>query len=593
MWLTVVLLLCSQFILGAANQALTFDADCDGQDIFDAVDVALRHYNDEKQDGNQFILHRITEARTRPENDGGTHNFVKYEIYESSCAVKSGKVWQECDYKRSEAETGVCSAHVLINKELKINDVILQNCSIIPVEVPVTASYYPCLGCWKPIDFNSAELLRIVKNAIETMNRIGSHPFHFDLEEMKAASSQVVGGWNYKMEYTVRQTNCSKSELPDLTPQCKIDTNGLSGNCETKVFVTPFDIIQDVFQICKTDTGFCLSCLNAVDPLDPELLDLLRQVMDEYNSDNNHTNLYNFFSVGSATKQGLVEKMYQVSFEIQETNCSKSVYAILGDECQLNNSSNTFNCDVKFNVTNKAIKVRSSPRCFPARIRRIAGLSPFRSIPMRQVRHTQGQGQSKGQGHGPNHKEDHKHGKKDKKDKGSSKHDHKKGDSSEESKEHDRRKTAVTVKPIVHEIPQVPKTTSQTAEVLVTTQQSQNSGHVLGESATPSIQGDNGLPLFPHIPVAEDQGHFPNIHEDLLLDLPEPAASTAPKCPGKLWKPIIFNPTLPALPTLQPLTFEDLQIATEDITTPAALGTEKRGSATPPQSPLFSDEDLL
>ncbi|XP_075426774.1 T-kininogen 2-like [Ascaphus truei] len=563
---SVVLLLCSQFILGAANQALTFDADCDGQDIFHAVDVALSHYNDEKQDGNQFILHRITEARTRPENDGGTHNFVKYEIYESSCAVKSDKVWQECDYKRSEAQTGACSAHVLINKQLKINDVILQNCSYIAVEDPVTYSSYACRGCWKPIDINSVELLHIVKYAIETMNRIGSHPFHFDLEEMKNASSQVVRGWNYKMVYTVRQTNCSKSELPDLTPKCKLDTNGFSGYCETKVYIGPGDIIKVVSQICKTDTGFCLSCRTEVDPHDPELRDLLRQVIDEYNSDNNHTNLYNIFSVGRATKEGFGGTMYDVSFTIKETNCTKSVYAILGDECQISESSVILSCNVKFNVTNKATKVRSSPRCFPVRasqtslqiregeLLRIPGLSPFRTaskIPNHQVRHAQGHGQSRGQGHGPNHKEEHK--------------------------------------PLVHEIPQVPKTTSQTAEVLVTPQQSQNSGHVLEESATPSIQGDNGPPIFPHIPkVAQDQGNVPNSHEDVLLDLPE-----APKCPGKPWKSIKFNPTLPALPTLQPLTFEDRQIATEDITTPAAPGTEKRGSATPPQSLLFSDEDLL
>ncbi|XP_075426782.1 kininogen-1-like isoform X3 [Ascaphus truei] len=364
MWLTVVLLLCSQFILGAANQALTFDADCDGQDIFDAVDVALRHYNDEKQDDNQFILHRITEARTRPENDGGTHYFVKYEIYESSCAVKSGKVWQECDYKRSEAETGACSAHVLINKELKINDVIFQNCSYIAILDPLTYSYYPCRGCWKPIDFNSVELLRIVKNAIETMTWIGSHPFHFDLEEMKNASRQVVCGWNYKMVYTVRQTNCSKSEVPDLTPQCKIDTNGISGNCETTAYIGPNHFIQVISQICKTDTGFCLFCRTEVDPNDPELRDLLRQVIDEYNSDNNHTNLYNIFSVGRAKKEGLGGTMYDVSFTMKETNCTKSVYAILEDECQISESSSTFDCDVKFNVTNKAIKVHSIPQCF-------------------------------------------------------------------------------------------------------------------------------------------------------------------------------------------------------------------------------------
>ncbi|KAG8429760.1 hypothetical protein GDO86_019291, partial [Hymenochirus boettgeri] len=314
---------------------LLIDADCNDQNIFNVVDKALRHYNNELKDGNQFVLYRITEARLKHENDLKVHNFVEYQIHEGSCDVGSGKVWQDCHFKESEPKVGRCSAHVVVYQDIKSTEVISQNCSDLEVEPPVTAEQYACLGCFIYLKNDNEELLPLIKAANEEMNKQSNHPFYFDLQKIVTAKRQVVSGWNYELNYQLGQTNCSKTIHSNMSlDECTLDTNGQTALCKTSIFVNQHHEIKGIRLQCYTENEFCLSCPNAVHKEDPELLDLLSQVIDDYNSDStvNQTSLYKFVKVNDATKQ---EKMYTVSFDIQQTNCSKSDYNILGGECQL------------------------------------------------------------------------------------------------------------------------------------------------------------------------------------------------------------------------------------------------------------------
>ncbi|KAM4695429.1 T-kininogen 1-like [Discoglossus pictus] len=591
------LLLCSNFLLCAANQALLLEADCDDQKIFDVVDLALRDYNAKKEYGNQFVLYRITEAKIKPEYDGATRYFVGYQVREGSCEVQSGKQWQECDFNPSTEGLITCSAQVFINKELNISNIDSQDCQPVQVEAPVTTQHFSCLGCYQPINTNSNEVLRLIEAAIEKMNALGSHPFLFNLDTIKTAERQVVHGWNYKIGYTVRQTNCSKSLFNNVSSEeCALDTNGLSGSCNTRIFVSPYDAINDLSPDCKTDAGFCLDCPGVVDPNDPELVNLLRQVIDTYNADNNNTNLFNISKVESATKKGKEEKIFKVMLLLQETNCSKAEYGILGDECHFIEET-VFSCEVNINVTNKEIDI-STPVCHTVQTggRRIAivrGLSPFRTAGenMRLARHLQFEKQSKGHGPGNNHK-DEKHGKKDKKEKKDKKD--KKGkkknkydDSSEESEE-------VTVKPTMHEIPNTTLRASQITEAPTPTKQSQSPVPDLEEQIPPLGQTTDIPSLFPQIPaVPEEEENFLNIHGNVLEDLPEPTVTSAPKCPGKLWQPIRPMPIFPSFPDTNPFAI-DLADALEDLPLPISDQDKDEKEVGSPSEPLpFNDADLL
>ncbi|KAM8953118.1 kininogen-1 [Pelodytes ibericus] len=326
------LILCSQLLIVSANQALTFEADCHNHSIFEAVDVALKSYNAKKEDGNQFVLHRITDARTRATANGDVHNFVDYEIREGSCGVKSGLDWQECDFLIPTPVLGICSAQVVINKEQKTSNVFIQNCTS-PVASPMNGEAWVCIGCFQPVHTITESMLDIVRSSIERMNRLGSHPFHFDLENIKNAKQQVVSGMNYQIHYIVRQTNCSKHDFQNVSSQeCKLDGNGQSGECISHAYEKLHGQVKITYLNCISDSGLCLNCPNAVEKNDPELLNLLGQVIDEHNANSTNSALFKLSTVQQATKVK-TEKMYSIRFILKETNCSKTENPILGDEC--------------------------------------------------------------------------------------------------------------------------------------------------------------------------------------------------------------------------------------------------------------------
>ncbi|KAM3930937.1 kininogen-1-like [Leptodactylus fuscus] len=252
MRLLPILLLCSYCLLGSAT---LIDVECNDQNVFRAVDEALRSFNNEKEDGNQFILYRITDAKIKNEEGGQINHFVQYETYEGSCKVKNGKSWQECSstYKNPAK----CSAHVLFNKDQSFNSVEYQQCTNSnDIELnPVTAVHQPCLGCPQPIDKENKELLCFVHSAIEQVNADANHSLYFDLESIVNATRQVTNGWQYHIQFLIRQTNCSKSSFTSKhSMECILDQGGESIVCNARVHVTSKGEVGEPFVECKSGT---------------------------------------------------------------------------------------------------------------------------------------------------------------------------------------------------------------------------------------------------------------------------------------------------------------------------------------------------
>ncbi|XP_063298802.1 T-kininogen 1-like [Pelobates fuscus] len=579
MRLLITLLLCSHIFIVSANKDSPV-ADCNDPIIFSAVDLALRSYNAQKNEGNQFVLYRIEDAQIKHENDRLINQFVSYGIREGSCGVKSGKVWQDCDFGTSDIGFSKCSAHVLVNKELGSTEVVSQNCSEPIVETSVKVVHQPCLGCFQSVDANNKELLPIVKAAVEKMNSNGNHPYLFDLDNIQSAVVQVVAGWNYKIAYGVRQTNCSKSSFTTVaSEECKVDNDGQTGSCTADVFVTPNEVIQDILLNCKSITGFCLNCPNQIEPNDPFLLNLLNDVIDKYNSESNQTNLFKTLNVVYAEKKISDEIIYLVEFKLQETNCSKTDYRVLEEECHASPVPEIISCEATINATGK--NIQSTNQCLKGQKQNTGRITLKGFSPLRMGRLPDGvlvrpaRGADKFQKPSSHHKENkgHEHGKKDNKknkDKRKKKQGHDKDDSSEESREDQRKKDHVIDKPFFPK-KHVPDTTTQQTVRFSTT-------HSLSlddsELVLPSLKETTDVPLFPLLPplpddqgkfpnihedisfdlpsvwetidsplfpllpaLPDDQGNFLNIHEDISLDLPEPEPEPVAKCPGKVWEP--------------------------------------------------------
>lgn len=555
MKLLPVLFLCFYCFLNGAVAFPDIAVDCDDSNIFKAVDEALRSYNNAKEDGNQFVLFRVEDAKKRHNANGQIHYYIEYEIRESSCTVKNEHSWQDCQFQANKPEWGKCSAHLLVNNEKTIQTVVSQNCSIskVPLEAHVTAVHHQCLGCPHLIDTNNKEILNFVHFAIEKMNRQGSHLYYFDLDRIVNATGQVVSGWDYAIHYLVRKTNCSKRDFKTKdSNECKLDKEGETGECELHVSITPDGLVNDILLMCTSQAGVCLSCPLKVDPDDPELLTLLRQVIDEYNSNINVTKLHKLFRVTTATKYGFDKQIYEVLFMMMPTNCSKLEYTMLGDEC--NNVENAYplSCDATIHVTDKRINVHSAPECIEQEqiLVRISGLSPLRKS------YTPGKRDEnlnflnskiinqKSEGKKNNHQKEHKQEKKGKRDKKSParqhKHDHKDKSSSEEVVKIGNKANVNEATADSHQVPDL-------------------------SSAQPNMPGKQ------------------EVGETLMLELP-----AVPKCPGKIWQPLSLTTTAKGL------TDDDLAFAISDFKPlPEKEDEQSKPYTIPKQISVMKDEDLL
>ncbi|XP_005989461.1 kininogen-1 [Latimeria chalumnae] len=232
-----LVLLCTKLYVSWAKSLLQ-PADCGDPRVHQAVDAAIKKYNEELKDGHQFALYRITKAKTQLEKE--THYFVTYEIRESTCSVHDNKIWQECNYVSPiSATTGTCIAEVYIDETVKTSEVVSQKCDLVPPKDPIVPSVAQCLGCPREIPTNSSKVKVVLDAALKKYNKESNHSFHFGVVEIKRATSQVVAGFKYRVEFRITETNCSKKDFEELTEDCAISEKN-PHNCNSATTVVPW-----------------------------------------------------------------------------------------------------------------------------------------------------------------------------------------------------------------------------------------------------------------------------------------------------------------------------------------------------------------
>nr|XP_009505707.1 PREDICTED: kininogen-1 [Phalacrocorax carbo] len=583
----IVLALCCSFFSSRADPLPFEFLDCDDPDVFKAVDTALKKYNGDRATDNQFALYMVMEAKRTAGLDTQFH--VKYRIQETICATEENKLWQDCDYKVStEAKTGECTAQVHMNNTEETSNV-LQNCKIFPVTPKITVAKATCLGCFHPISSDSLEVSEILKQAIQKFNRHSNEPALFKLVEIKEAKIQVVAGWNYVIKYDIEETNCSKDQFQDLTPECKITSRGHIGKCDAKAFENLHGQMVDIESQCKfpaEDKGIhdaCSGCPTTIPKDSPELKELLKVSMEKYNSESNDDFYYKVGEIETATVQVVAGAIYRIQFAVQKTNCSKKEFKKLHEDCEATSGNAPLLCEAHIYVIPWENKTFPQVNCSIERsmgvfLRRPAGFTPFRSFAMleqpqshtnkeerqrpgEETRQDDGQ-ETEGEGepeHKHGHKHRHKYGHKHKhgyrKDHESDtrhrqeigcrhrtghgcghksphgKHKHPNPKSSEESNER-----------VFNRNETLPSSSAETASELV------NPGVARKEISTPAE------PLI--LP-----------HTSLLNGLPGRPESPPPRCPGKPWKQIMDLPAPPTFP--REFTNEDLLLSTVENINPA------------------------
>ncbi|XP_075274350.1 kininogen-1 isoform X2 [Opisthocomus hoazin] len=379
---------CSFFSSGATPLPFEF-LDCDDPDVFTAVDTALKKYNEDRANGNQFALYMVMEAKRTAGPD--TQFYVKYRIQETTCAIEENKLWQDCDYKvPAEATTGECTAGIHIDDAEKTSNVS-QECKIFPATPKITLTEAACLGCFHPISSDSSEVSKILKQAIQNFNRHSDEPVLFKLVEIKEAKRQVVAGWNYIIKYEIEETNCSKDQFQDLTPECKITSRGRIGKCDAKAYENLHSQIVDIASQCKLPGEATLNpatrtgCTKTIPNDSPELKELLKVSMEKYNSESNDDFYYKGGEIEAATVQVVAGQNYHLTFAVRKTNCSKKEFEKFTEDCEATSDSVPLPCEAQIHVIPWENKIFPQVNCSKERsmsvfLRRPPGFTPFRSL---------------------------------------------------------------------------------------------------------------------------------------------------------------------------------------------------------------------
>uniref|UniRef100_A0A8C8AQR1 Kininogen 1 n=1 Tax=Otus sunia TaxID=257818 RepID=A0A8C8AQR1_9STRI len=316
----ILLALCCSFFSSTATPLPFEFSDCDDPDVFKAVDTALKKYNGDQATGNQFALYMVMEAkRTAGPN---TQFYVKYRIQETTCATEENKLWQDCDYK-VPAEASV------------LHEVLYFLFVSFPAAPKIPLAEAPCLGCFHPISTDSSEVTEILKQAIEKFNRHSAEPALFKLVEIKEAKRQVVAGWNYIIKYEIEETNCSKDQFQDLTPECKPTSRGL--------FHTFIQLVEDT-----VIPGIYAGCPKAIPKDSPELKELLKVSMEKYNSESNDEFYYKGGEIEAATVQvGIHRRNEEQTWQYSQENICRIILVSNCLVCCPNISKQRFKTELK------------------------------------------------------------------------------------------------------------------------------------------------------------------------------------------------------------------------------------------------------
>ncbi|XP_029141211.1 kininogen-1 [Protobothrops mucrosquamatus] len=302
------------------------EVGCDDPEVFEAVARAIKALNEERNQGNKFALNVILHAY-RIAGPGKKFHVV-YQVRETACPIDADEPWQNCDlFGISEGllsqHHGNCTAD--IDTESQDFSSISQNCKISPGQENVERSLAKCLGCWHPIDPKSLEVLPIVRFTLRQFNNQSQHFALYEIGEVNKVTRQVVNGWNYRLEYSVKETNCSKNEFPDLSPACRHLPEGREGSCTVTAHVDNTDTLVQAEQDCKVQVPIAKDS--------QELREPLQAAIESFNAKNNSDFHFRIVAIGEVTKQLVAGTKYRFDLTIRKTNCSKTEVEKLNEDC--------------------------------------------------------------------------------------------------------------------------------------------------------------------------------------------------------------------------------------------------------------------
>lgn len=155
---------------------------------------------------------------------------------------------------------------------------------------------------------------------------------------------------------------CDYKETPDAA----------TGACTATVRKNSDDEFTVVSQSCRITPGEgptttheyqCLGCMQPISPEDPELEQILRHNIQHFNNHSSHSHLFTHTKILSAQRQVVAGWNYNITYLIQETNCSKTNFLFLTPECQPHSNGDLGECNSEIYVNIEQRIMPTSQKC--------------------------------------------------------------------------------------------------------------------------------------------------------------------------------------------------------------------------------------
>ncbi|XP_041587974.1 fetuin-B [Vulpes lagopus] len=193
--------------------------DCNNSGILEVAGFALQDINRDRKDGYVLSLNRVSDVREHRQVAMGSLFYLTLDVLETDCHVLSRKPWKDCGVRHlHESVYGQCKALFYVNKPGRVLYLPAYNCTLRPVSRRKIHNMCPDCPSPRATDLSDPRVLEAALESLAKYNNESTSK-QYSLVQVTRASSQWVYGPAYFVEYLIKESPCTKSQVSSCALQ--------------------------------------------------------------------------------------------------------------------------------------------------------------------------------------------------------------------------------------------------------------------------------------------------------------------------------------------------------------------------------------
>ncbi|XP_077300839.1 kininogen-2-like [Arctopsyche grandis] len=275
-------------------------------------------------------LHKVVDIKSATvQVVAGTMTRITFEVKMTSCGRVDVDKLETCPILIGAA-TKICKASIWDRPWLENGKEITINCE----EAPSTDGGQQPLGGQQPVggetkvDVKKPEIQQLARESLAQYDLKSSNENLHKVVDIKSATVQVVAGTMTRITFEAKMTSCGRVDV-DKLETCPILIGAATKICKASIWDRPWlengkEITINCEEAPSTDGGQQpVGGETKVDVKKPEIQQLARESLAQYDLRSNNENLHKVVKIKSATSQVVAGTMTRITFEAKETSCGR------------------------------------------------------------------------------------------------------------------------------------------------------------------------------------------------------------------------------------------------------------------------------